>query len=420
MLARGARLFLTRTALRFSPTGIVLEMHTLAAMLLNADDYGAPPPAVATIYGDDDRHEVGDLEPGTLRDTVERSVLALIDRRFLVVTAGGFRIEAPTLQAELALCPGERFADQPSAAFCTGVLIDEDLVLTAGHCTHVLAREDIAVVFGYAVHDPAADLVVATDDVAQVVEVIDERWDDAGDVPRLDYAWLRIDHTPMARAPAWLRTTPVAAATRPEVIAVGASGGAPLKVDLSARVVDSGAPTYDFFTAEIDAVRGASGGPVLDPRDGAVHGILVRGGPDWIDTVDGCRRAVQLPRAAAQEQATYAFRALEGLCAADPDASSSCRADCGDPCIAVPQEDAADGCAVGPRRPTAWLSLLAWLVAVRRRRSQGRGRATERLAGPRRDRSPVAHRGQAHVELGQAQQERRERGAIAGEPPHRA
>ncbi len=45
-------------------------------------------------------------------------------------------------QELLQLCAEEPFVDQPAVASCSGVLIDEDLVLTVGHCFEVEARCD--------------------------------------------------------------------------------------------------------------------------------------------------------------------------------------------------------------------------------------------------------------------------------------
>ncbi|MBC7171155.1 MAG: trypsin-like serine protease, partial [Polyangiaceae bacterium] len=53
------------------------------------------------------------------------------------------------------LCPDERYATQPSSAFCSGALVAPDLVLTAGHCVRTQAAcDDTALVFGFAMEAP--------------------------------------------------------------------------------------------------------------------------------------------------------------------------------------------------------------------------------------------------------------------------
>ena len=46
----------------------------------------------------------------------------------------GFKMSSTTLKEYTNLCEGERFGDEPSIATCTGFLIGEDLLATAGHC----------------------------------------------------------------------------------------------------------------------------------------------------------------------------------------------------------------------------------------------------------------------------------------------
>ena len=50
------------------------------------------------------------------------------------------------------LCPDEKFREQPIGAFCSGSLVGEDLVMTAGHCVKNDSDcADTRMVFGYAI-----------------------------------------------------------------------------------------------------------------------------------------------------------------------------------------------------------------------------------------------------------------------------
>ena len=104
------------------------------------------------IYGSDDRSEFFEASAAA-RDRLTESVVALVPWSKLSPN-GGLDPAVPSLGTVRELCPEERFIEQPVAAFCSGVLVDWDLVLTAGHCVHQLALEDFAVVFDYHYEEP--------------------------------------------------------------------------------------------------------------------------------------------------------------------------------------------------------------------------------------------------------------------------
>ncbi|PTL84207.1 hypothetical protein DAT35_12305 [Vitiosangium sp. GDMCC 1.1324] len=61
------------------------------------------------------------------------------------------------------LCTSQRFRDDPTAAFCSGTRIDDDLVLTAGHCvTSANDCTNTRFVFNY--DQPSAGTQVAVND----------------------------------------------------------------------------------------------------------------------------------------------------------------------------------------------------------------------------------------------------------------
>jgi hypothetical protein len=316
-------------------------------------------------------------------------MVALIPQTWLREEHGDFALAAPSLAEAAALCPGERFADQPTAAFCSGVLVDWDLVLTAGHCVRQFALDDFAVVFDYFQSDPGQ--TAAASDVRKAVEIVDEALDSEGAEPRLDYAWLRLDRAVQPpRRPAAIHATRPPLRLGDPVVSIGTGLGLPIKVDSGGVVRDARDEVGDYFVADTDTAGGSSGGGAFDEQL-ALEGIMVRGRADFATTDAGCMATIYEPAGVdAGEQFTYAHRAVEGLCARDEAASTICRPDCGVPCEALP-DIPTGGCNVAaPTTPgTGWshTSLFFAGVAIavgRSRRWKRRSNGEVSLADARR------------------------------------
>src|SRR5689334_11060014 len=116
---------------------------------------GAPPEdaiersASPIVYGGDDRREFFETHDSNARARMSRSMVALVPKAWASKLGRGEAASIPSYGSVDELCDGERFANQPAAAFCSGVLVDWDLVLTAAHCIRRFALGDFKIVFGY-------------------------------------------------------------------------------------------------------------------------------------------------------------------------------------------------------------------------------------------------------------------------------
>lgn len=302
------------------------------------------------------------------RARVEQSVVALVRKEWVVEHDGGIEVIAPT-RAELeGVCEDERFADQPAAAVCSGVLVDWDLVLTAGHCVRAFALDDLVVAFGY-LNEAHGALALQAQDLFDPVEVIAESIQQQDGRATLDYAFVRLDRAVrLPREPAPIRMSIDTAQVGDPLVSAGASEGIPIKVDAGALIRRVRVAERDHFVADTDTAKGGSGGAAFD-AELALLGVLFRGGEDLIE--DGaCLRDNRVSSDQADETFTYAARAVSELCQRRPDESSLCRAACGDPCRALEPFRGAPGCSVTFAPAMAglpWLSIALLFAAVGRR-----------------------------------------------------
>lgn len=279
-----------------------------------------PPPGAsvaALVYGDDDRLEPHAHPDGRLGALARDAAVALVRADRMQIVGDAVRFTAPPL-GEVGdadgrtLCPGEPFADQPSAAFCSGTLIDDDLVLTAGHC--LSSCDGTRFVFGYLLDERGA-IEVGRQDVFGCRSIVARTRVDDG-ARAIDYAIVQLDRpaTP-GREPADVSAVDVEHADPLAVI--GFPDGIPAKVDSGGRVLNPRDGAGDYFFASTDTFRGSSGSGVFDARHGLV-GVLFRGADDYeIDAVCGCRRVRRVRADAGSGRGELVMRvrhAIEGLC----------------------------------------------------------------------------------------------------------
>lgn len=286
----------------------------------------ARPPADAArgavIFGADDRREVIDAEPA-LRDRALATTAMMVARGDVSAGAdGSVRLNSRgSLGTWLGLCPDEAFVDQPSAGTCSGVLVDTDLVLTAGHCLDEIPCRDQSWVFGW--HRAAdGDTSVGAEQIRRCASVLVSSYTDAE-----DYAIVRLD-APRPGPPAEIGQGGASLGDRLDVS--GHPYGLPMKTEAGALVTAT--PSAAQFWARIDAMPGSSGSPIWD-REGRVLGVLHGGSGFFGDLVlDGACRRVRVVREddPSTEIITRAEVALEALCAGPNARPALCCPGCDD------------------------------------------------------------------------------------------
>jgi V8-like Glu-specific endopeptidase len=249
-------------------------------------------PLAQAFYGTDDRKELFELSGRDLEDA--DSVAALFPAA-QVLDWGDGRSALLTVQygEYYNLCPSERFREQPSGSFCSGVLVAPDIIATAAHCIEGKNVSDIRIVFGYRMRDETTpELVIPNSEIYHGVEVIGWQHNDSGS----DWALIRLDRSVPNHRIAPIRKDGAISDSQP-VQVIGHPKGLPVKFAGGAKVRDN--RYRAFFTANLDSYAGNSGSPVFNSMTHEVEGILVRGkkrpfvkqGDCWISRVcpdSGC------------------------------------------------------------------------------------------------------------------------------------
>ncbi len=255
-------------------------MKTFAALVLL---YTLP--ALATVYGYEDRVDVTAANPTLLQwaapvAAVVRSNAVQINGSVATVRSRG------TLEDVLNLSPFQAFSSQPVATglICTAVLIRPSILLTAHYCVVGSDGRDLtpqlSFVFGYTseASNSANALTTAASEVYRARRILYTTDADA----QGDFALVELDRAVAGRTPATLDSHAAALLSDGAPwLGMGYTCGTPLKAagNAHARQVYE---TEGYAVTDIDASRGWGGGPVFDATTGHLLGIITRGDTDLV------------------------------------------------------------------------------------------------------------------------------------------
>lgn len=225
------------------------------------------------IWNKDDRIDCFQITDNQIRKNAN-CVAAICLKKDLTDTNNGFSIlKVKNYGTVFNLCSQEPFRNQPIAAgrLCTGFLVKEDMIATAGHCADETSVADLRIVFGFHMLNPFKSVTrVPQKNIYKGVKIIHRTYDPKGS----GSDWALIKLVRKVEGHPVVKLSEKAICRNQLVYILGHPCGLPLKYTSGAKVRDI---TDACFAADLNIYCGNSGSPVFDRKTHEVIGIVVRG-----------------------------------------------------------------------------------------------------------------------------------------------
>lgn len=244
-------------------------------------------------YGQDSRTELYQNTDPRLREMAASVAIFVRNSQVKIsgdsVTLAGYTLNEMSEMGWLVnstqapMCPGELFTSQPAPGFCTGFLVQDDILVTAGHCIRAVPCSEMSVVFGFQLQPDSSLAPLTTQNIFKCTKII------ADVTPTkentfLDYAIINLDRPTGRTGLAYASEDTLG--FQDNVAVIGHPSGLPMKIASNAFVM-SNEKDNPFFVANLDTFGSNSGSPVVNTTTYQVEGILVRGMTDYTLSNDG-------------------------------------------------------------------------------------------------------------------------------------
>jgi V8-like Glu-specific endopeptidase len=261
----------------------------------------------AVLYGKDDRTDYYLEADEAKRKLTRESIVLLANARDFRRSGDG--TWAPTSGVHDSWCPSERFRDQSDVGFCSGTLIDKDIIVTAGHCTSQCKPDD-RYIFNYYMTSSTKLEKITDADIYTCSQILAH-----SPLKEFDYAVVRLDRpVEGGHRPARVRLAETPLAKDSPVVLIGFPTGLPAKIDSGGRV--SGSTTArDGKLLEVLAstdTYGGNSGSGQFTTDLELMAIHSHGENDFANR-ENCDVS-RILNEAGKENSMYVFRAIKDVC----------------------------------------------------------------------------------------------------------
>lgn len=231
------------------------------------------------VYGEDNRQDLYEVT-NPLFKKLAVSTAAMVKKKYLLEGEEFYssRINV-TLEDGLGVCANEKFATQPILPNCSGFLVSEDTIVTAGHCADgdlIKNCEENLWVFDYKMdsYSKINQTEIKKENVYKCKKIIKQVL-----TRTEDFAVIKLERVVTGRKPLKFRTKGKVS-DNAKLVVIGHPSMLPLKVSEGGTILRN----FDKykFTTNLDTFQGNSGSAVFNSETGLLEGILVSGKTDYI------------------------------------------------------------------------------------------------------------------------------------------
>ncbi len=222
------------------------------------------------VYGMDNRE--GSSDSKWLYQDIGRSTVAKFYNFQLVSFDSENYIYSGKTLEESGFCADVQFSNQTTQSQCSGFLVADDIIVTAGHCiTDSEECLNTSWVFDYT-DESDKNRLIPKKNAYRCKKVLAQNY-----FLKNDFAVIQLERVVTNRIPLKYRSNKALKKITDQMLLIGHPLGLPQKISFGGKIVSSDAK---YIVTDLDAFGGNSGSAVVNQNSLLIEGILVSGAID--------------------------------------------------------------------------------------------------------------------------------------------